>query len=162
MTTKWWIKGIVIIWIVNSILMAGCQPHLGNYQPISGVDEKINSLGRAIAQYQRDEVWTGGNEYSGAYTWDDLDNFHSKGGANKIVDEAREDAIILEGVVALSQLPVIKQDELLADWSEPIDPTWAQSGAIGKGTTEAGQIAEQEIATALVELVKDMLLSIGE
>jgi len=125
--------------------------------PTSDVYGKINALGQRIKQYQRSEVWTGGNEYSGCYTWEDLDRFHARGGAQKMAETARGERIFKEGVIALKQLPTDKRDNFLAKWNTPIDPTWAQTGRIGDGTTDAGQTTEREIAQALTDLIKDML-----
>ncbi len=154
---KWWCN--VFVWLaMNLLLTISCQAQLGNYTPIPGVTDEINALGRKIAQYQRDEVWTGGNEYSGAYTWNDYDKFQARGGAAEIADRAQETAtFIIDGVTALGQLPVGQQNEILESWRTPIDPTWAQTGRIGNGTTEAGQLAEREIAEALTDLVQEML-----
>ena len=42
-------------------------------------------------------------------------------------------------------------------YSTPIDPTWAETGQIENGTTDAGEAVEQEIASALTNAVKAAL-----
>ncbi len=128
-----------------------------NYEQIPGVDKNINAIGKAIAKYQRSEVWTGGNEYTGCYTSEHRRKFIQKRAIQIMVEKAKMDPTFKKGVIALKKKSLKKQDTILELWNKPIDPTWSETGRIGKGTTDAGQQTEIEIAEALTELVKDML-----
>lgn len=146
-----------IIYLILFIALCFLACDSVHYDPIPGVDRKINALGKTIAKLQRSEVWTGGNEYSGCYTWDHRKEFIGKDGLRKLVEKAKKNKNFKIGVIALKKLPTDKQNEILNIWNEPIDPTWRQTGKIGKGTTDAGQLTERDIAKALTNLVREML-----
>jgi len=149
-------RGItLIVLLLGTLWFSACSRV--PYEEIPDVDSQINALGKAIAKYQRSEVWTGGNQYAGCYTLDHREQFLNSGGLQKIVEKAKKSKTVKAGVIALKRLPAEKQKDILGIWSKPIDPTWQQTGRIGKGTTDAGQITEREIAEALTDLVKDML-----
>ena len=124
---------------------------------IPGVDKDINAIGKMIAKFQRSEVWTGGNLYDGCYTWEHKRKFDQKNGIQIMIEKAKVDPTFKKGVIALKKLPLNKQNTILEIWNRPIDPTWSETGKIGKGTTDAGQQTEIEIAKALTELIKDMI-----
>lgn len=142
------------------LLVAGCKD-LGNYQPISGVSDEINALGKKIAQAQRGEVWTGGNEASGCYMDSHASSFHAENKLKDIVLDFVNDSAFTAGIGALKKLTPQKREEILTVWAKPIDKTWRESGQIGNGTTDAGQAVESQIAAALVDAIRAKLPSVG-
>lgn len=148
-------KTIISLMLVIALCFLACDSV--HYEPVPDVDKRINTLGKTIAKFQRSEVWTGGNEYSGCYTWDHRNEFLRKDGLEKLTEKAKMKKDFKMGVIALKRLPTDKQNEILRIWSKPIDPTWRQTGKIGKGTTEAGQLTERDIAKTLTNLVREML-----
>jgi len=125
------------------------------YHQIKGVVPEINNLGQALAQAQRDEVFTGGNEYSGCYTDAAASEFHESHKLKKIIQRLMATRSFALGVSALKKVSSTRLTEILERWNLPIDKTWAANGHIGSdGTTEAGKQIETEMATALTTAVK--------
>ena len=121
------------------------------------VPAAVRALGKAIASYQRQVVWTGGDQYSGAYTDADRQTFLRGDHLSRIVRSARKNSRFVRGAKALADLSPDERQALLDRWRTPIDRTWAQTGRIGVGTTEAGQETESDIAEALVALADEVL-----
>lgn len=140
------------------ISLAGCTGSGSE----SLVEKEIAKLRKEIAKYQRSEVWCGGNEYSGCYMWAHRDKFLASGGLNKIRKQAIRNKSFMRGVIALKSIPTQAQHYILAELRKPIDPTWAETGKVGKGTTEAGQLTESDIAEALVFLIQELLPKTNE
>jgi hypothetical protein len=82
------------------------------------------------------------------------DAFHAKHRLEKYLATLKAKPAFRQGVASLKELPGTRQQEIFAKWSNPIDPTWAETGAVGNGTTDAGQDVEQEIADACISAVK--------
>jgi len=128
----------------------------------SPIEKEIAKLRKEIAKYQRSEVWCGGNEYSGCYMWTHRKKFLASGGLNRIRKQALGNKSFMRGVIALKSVPAQAQRSILAELSKPIDPTWAETGKVGKGTTEAGQLTESDIAEELVSLIQELLPQTNE
>ncbi|MBM3238995.1 hypothetical protein FJZ31_22105 [Candidatus Poribacteria bacterium] len=145
--------------IIVTLIIALCLVACGkvDYQEVPGVDKEVNEVGKIIAKFQRSEVWTGGNEYSGCYTWEHREKFLKNKGLERIAAKAKGNRDFMRGIVALKRIPTDKQNEILKIWGKPIDPTWRQTGRIGDGTTEAGWETERDIAETLTKLAKNLL-----
>jgi hypothetical protein len=130
------------------------------YGQTASDQEKVDRLGQEIRNYQTNEVWSGGNEYSGAYTWNDRSNFlNNEGGVAAIVRQARENQAVVEGAKILANFDRSARFAYYRQWSIPVYSTWAMIGEISsRGTTDAGYQTEREISEALVGVVKEKVL----
>lgn len=140
---------LYLVSLIAIAMVCGCQAHTDQ--------DLIEDLGKEIAKAQRDEVWTGGDEYARCYMWVHRWKFLATDGLSKTERKAKGKKRFMAGVIALKSLPAGERERLLKLWSRPIDPTWAETGKVGKGTTEAGQITEREIAETLVDLIRDLV-----
>lgn len=133
-----------------------------------GLGPQIAQLGQEIADYQRAEVWRGGNPSVGCYTWEDREKFLADDELADITQSALQNKEFMEGIIALKSLEDTTQWRLMKKLKEPIDPTWAQMEPVSQmdsitwysynnGTTDAGQETEKDIAEALVDLIQKQL-----
>lgn len=151
---------LIILVLIGFVVVLGSQ-HVRSTQSKKDpkIMEKVEQIGKRIQYYQKQEVWSGGNEYYGCYMWTHRDKYLRQGGAKQFVAKAKTDPKFIEGVKALRNFNKTERFSFYKKWKEPVYPTWAMIGEISnKGTTDAGYITQQEIADALVELVKDMFL----
>jgi hypothetical protein len=110
-----------------------------------------------IGQQQRNEVTPGGNEASPGYSYDDQVRFERSGKLTKIVKTVKASKVFSAGVTAIRKLPAETQTKVFEKFAKPIDPTWAMTGQVGNGTTDAGYDVETKIAEALTSAVKKSL-----
>ena len=153
----------VLLLSVLFVLLSGCgggggngQPSF-NYVPIPGVPPAVNNLGKLIGQQERNVVTPGGNQWDPGYSSADQAAFDSSNRLAQIVGNVSGTQTFAAGVVAIRALPASTQQQVFTSFSTPIDPTWAMTGTIGNGTTDAGEAVESEIATALMNAVKSAL-----
>ncbi len=139
------------------ILIVGCGNDSVAYTPDPTLPVAVNNLGRLIAQKQRDVVKPGGDVYNPRFSAADQSQFDSSNRLQQIVSDVTRSSTFTSGVAALKTLSTTKQQQVLTNFAQPEDPTWAQTGQIGDGTTDAGQMVEIEIATALTNAVKTAL-----
>jgi hypothetical protein len=153
---------VVALVSVVSVFLAGCgEPGGGacaeasfTYTPIPGVPAEVSALGQLIGQQQRDVVTPGGDQWNPCYSAADQAAFDSSNRLQQIVSNVASSQTFRSGVVSIRTLSTAVQAAVFDAFSTPIDPTWAQTGTIGNGTTDAGQAVEREIAVALSNAVK--------
>jgi len=122
------------------------------------VEEGIAQIDEEIDAYQTNVVWPGGTPEGGCYTWDDRNRFLSGNGIQAVINKAKGNTSLLEGVIAIKSLPKQRLSALFKEWRKPVYRTWAMNGHIGPdGTTDAGYQTQQDIANALVTLVQELL-----
>ncbi len=142
-----------------ALTVIGCASGNGavNYVPNPNWPAAVNSLGRLIAQDQRNVVRPGGDIYNPGFSAADQAAFDSSGRLSAIVSGFVSSSTFSSGVDAMKALPTATQTQILASFDQPVDQTWSQTGQVGNGTTDAGQAVELEIATALSGQVKAAL-----
>lgn len=144
-----------------SLLLGGCSALFCqfsfDYTPIPGVPQAVNDLGRMIGQQQRCEVTPGGDVWNPGYSDVDRAAFLNSNRLAEIVSNVTASQEFKDGVESIRTLPVDTQERVFTSYATPIDPTWAMTGQIGNGTTEAGYAVELIITTALVDAVRDAL-----
>jgi len=154
----------MLIGMISLIGCSGClQRHdeavsvIKNDVETLGLSENIAQLGQEIADYQRSEVWRGGNQYTGCYMWIHRKKFLDDDGLSKIRKQALKNKSFLRGIISLKSVDEKTQYYILTELKEPIDSTWVETGQIGNGTTYAGQETESDIANELVDLIQELL-----
>lgn len=155
---------VMLIGMISLIGCSGClQRHdeavsvIKNDVETLGLSENIAQLGQEIADYQRSEVWRGGNQYTGCYMWIHRKKFLDDDGLSKIRKQALKNKSFLRGIISLKSVDEKTQYYILTELKEPIDSTWVETGQIGNGTTYAGQETESDIANELVDLIQELL-----
>ncbi|HLB32112.1 MAG TPA: hypothetical protein VJL27_01010 [Patescibacteria group bacterium] len=142
------------------LLLSGCAlfgQFPFTYDPIPGVPQAVNDLGQLIGQQQHNVVTPGGDVWNPGYSDVDRAAFENSNGLGEIVSYVTASREFRDGVDSIRTLPAETQELVFDSYSTPIDPTWAMTGQIGNGTTEAGYDVEQQIATALTNAVRDAL-----
>lgn len=75
-----------------------------------------------------------------------------------ITSQLRKDEAFITLVAEIRKMDVRQRNSMLARAARTYKPTWRQQGHISRsGQTVAGQLAERDIAVAIVRLVKEML-----
>lgn len=112
-----------------------------------------------IRQQQRlhvRESW--GEEDWQCFTWTNLRDFQAGNAPGTVVDVLNADPQFGQLVGEIGAMSASARTYLLARALRTYKPTWAQLGRVTPaGQTDAGQTAEQEIARAVVGLVRQML-----
>jgi hypothetical protein len=92
------------------------------------------------------------------FTWADLRNFKADNVPGAVVEVLKADPQFEQLVGQIRALGSSTRSYVLARALRTYKPTWAQLGRVtSAGQTDAGQQAEQEIARAVVDLVRQML-----
>lgn len=92
------------------------------------------------------------------FTDNDLARFVQNKTTERITDSLKRDPEFLDVVLAIREMEPSKRKKLLISADKPLRPTWAKLGRISReGQTEAGQEADRMIATAIVNLVKELV-----
>jgi hypothetical protein len=118
-------------------------------------EEIISFIHRKQRRHVR-ESW--GELANECFTRADLEKFERTSTAAKIAASLNRDPKFREVVVAIGELDANSRTELLTRANRPLRRTWAEIGRITrKGQTEAGNQAEQLIASAIVTLVEELL-----
>lgn len=93
------------------------------------------------------------------FTTDDYNSFRSQKTVEKIVNELRKSKLLETLVLEIGKLSENERTELYKKGLRTYQPTWNELGKISvEGQTVAGQKAQKEIAEAIVNLVKEMVL----
>jgi hypothetical protein len=148
---------------VALMFLAGCGGGSGGgqapftYNPIPGVPAEVNDPGRLIGQQQRNIVTPGGDQANPGFSTLDQEAFDGSNRLEQIVSNVTSSQTFQKGVTSIRTLSATTQAVVFTAYSTPIDPTWAETGIIGDGTTDAGEAVEQEIATALTNAVEAAL-----
>lgn len=125
-------------------------------QPSGANPEELISI---IQEQQRKNVKESWGELAHqAFTDDDLTRFVQNKTAERITNSLKRDPHFLDVVFAIRKMEPGRRLELLISADKPLRLTWAQLGRISReGQTEAGQEAERMIATAIINLVKELV-----
>jgi hypothetical protein len=92
-----------------------------------------------------------------SFTEDDLKAFRASNIRNTIVSDLKHDNEFIAVVLKIKEMDPTERQALLTKSSQTFHPTWAELHKISPdGQTEAGQAAEREIATIIVNLVRDL------
>ncbi len=92
------------------------------------------------------------------FSWDDLEQFHRNKVPEKIGNLLRASVRFRAAVDEVRSMVAADRDSYLRRCRLPLRRTWAELGKISpRGTTEAGQIAEAEIAKVAVDQALEML-----
>ena len=92
-----------------------------------------------------------------SFTEDDLKAFRASNIRNAIVSDLKHDNEFIGVVLKIKEMDPTERQALLTKSSQTFHPTWAELHKISpEGQTEAGQAAEREIATIIVNLVRDL------
>lgn len=121
----------------------------------SGVSQP-DALITLIRSYQRRYVRESfGTSADQCFTDVDLVSYRKDRRIDQIVKELSGSRRISAIVSELKAMSVVQQEEVLDKAGSTFRPTWAQLGKIDRaGQTEAGQIAEREIAEAIAGLAR--------
>jgi hypothetical protein len=119
---------------------------------------KPDMLIEIILKAQQSNVRESYGEFAGQnFTARNLQEFIAKGTLKDITAQLKADSEFLDVVLAIKHMPPSERQKLLNKGSHTYKPTWEQLGEISpKGQTSAGQKAEQMIADAIVNLVKEL------
>ena len=121
----------------------------------AGTAEEIMTVIQNQQRLHVKESW--GEAADQCFTAEDLNWFMSSRTTDGIVGALRHEAHFIRIVDSLRKMDADDRTILLAAADKPLRPTWAQIGQISRtGTTEAGQKAEQLIASAIVTLTKEL------
>lgn len=89
---------------------------------------------------------------------EDLKNFRASNRPATIAGDLKHDNRFLAVVLKIKEMDPTDRQALLIRCAQTYHPTWSELGKISpEGQSEAGQIAEREVAIATVSLVKDLL-----
>jgi hypothetical protein len=99
-----------------------------------------------------------GVELGQNFSDDDLKVFEKNNTALGIANDLIHDSRFKKVVLVIKEIDQVARMELLNSAEKPLHQTWAQMGKIGpEGQTEAGQLAEIQIAKAIIAKVKYLL-----
>jgi hypothetical protein len=112
-----------------------------------------------IQERQRNNVRESWGELAHqCFTDNDLARFVQNNATERITESLKREPEFLDVVLAVRQMEPSKRKTLLISADKPLRRTWAEMGRISReGQTEAGQEAERRIATAIVNLVKELV-----
>lgn len=92
------------------------------------------------------------------FTDEDLERFIRAKTTNRIASRLKKDPQFLDVVLAIRNMQPGDRSQLLISAEKPLRPTWGELGKIDpEGQTETGQQAELKIASAIVDLVKELI-----
>ena len=115
-------------------------------------DALITLVKSVQRRYVRDSFGTNADQ---CFTDVDLATFRKNRTVEQIVKELSGSRRMTAIVSELKSMPVVRQEEILDKANSTFKATWAQLGKIDRaGQTEAGQIAEREIAEAIVRIAR--------
>lgn len=125
----------------------------------SNIDKNSDALIVLVRSLQRQHVKESyGERAFECFTDVDLEKFHDANIPKKVSAQLRTDKQFLSIVNGLQSLNTKQRSELLERVALTYKPTWSQLGKIDKrGQTDAGQLAEREIAEAIARVVKETL-----
>jgi hypothetical protein len=144
----------ISIFVLNG---AACDCGEASFDPASLKPETLRDL---IAEQQKKYIRPSFNEYD-CFTEVDYQRFVADRQPAKIAAELQRCSKRFQAVVALiTELPKDEQPKLLNSCRKPLRPTWREMGRIsstGDGNTEAGNLAERNVADAIADLVEQIL-----
>lgn len=112
-----------------------------------------------ISLLQRDHVGESvGQEEWQCFSWADYQRFQQNDVPSQIREHLRADEEFAQLVSEIRQLGSREQSRALVMARRTYKPTWQQLGYITRsGQTDAGQRAERDVATAVVEFVEELI-----
>jgi len=119
---------------------------------------KPEELLEIIKSQQKAEVKaSSGESASTSFTTDDLKEFKRKNVPESVANKLKGDSHFIDVVLAIKQMEPTPRQKLLNQGMETYKKTFDQLGQVSReGQTNAGQEAEQLIAKAVVDLVKEL------
>lgn len=125
-------------------------------QELKAKPEELISI---IQEQQRKNVKESWGELAHqCFTDNDLARFVQNKTTEQITESLKRNPEFLDVVLAIRQMEPSKRKTLLISADKPLRRTWAELGRISReGQTEAGQEAERRIATAIINLVKELV-----
>ncbi len=118
-------------------------------------EELVNIIKEQQKSYVKESR---GESSSESFTIEDLAQFDKSKTLATIINQLKRDNRFIDIVLSVKQMKPSKRQELLLRCSQIARPTWKQLGKISPdGQTEAGQKAEKQIASAIVDLVKNLI-----
>jgi hypothetical protein len=93
-----------------------------------------------------------------SFTDDDLKAFRASNIRNSIVSDLKHDNEFIAVVLKIKEMDPTERQAPLSRSSQTFRPTWEELHKVSpEGQTAAGQAAEREIATIIVNLVRDLI-----
>lgn len=93
-----------------------------------------------------------------AFTEEDLDKFEKANIPLKITKSIKNDSDFIDVVLSIKKLPRSERQDLIKIGFSTYKRTWGEIGKISKdGQTDAGQLAEKMISSAIMNLVVDLV-----
>ena len=122
---------------------------------------KVNAgkLVNIIQDQQRSSVKEScGVEAYQCFTDSNLNDFIKTNVPTQITEKLKANNEFIEVVLSVQAMRPNDQQKLLSSCQQPLRKTWAQLGRIScEGQTDAGQRAEVLIASAIVDLIKELI-----
>lgn len=132
------------------------EPAKPSARPSAANPDELVSIIHEQQKLHVKESW--GELASQCFTDNDLTRFIEAKSAERIATALKRDPRFLDVVLAIRQMEPGKRGALLIAADKPLRPTWAELGGISRdGQTEAGQKAEQIVASAIVALVRELV-----
>ena len=139
------------------------NPGIGYSEPKTETSQKYSvkpeQLISIIQKQQRENVkesW--GKQENQCFTSSDLDRFTQNQTPRRITESLKNDPEFLDVVAVIRTMEPGAQMKLLQAADKPLRPTWEELGRTSReGQTETGQEAERMIATAIVDLTKELI-----